>query len=217
MLARLLLFIVAIAPISSGCGSDPGPVPGSSEPMVEQAFDKGNGSSADSEARTAEYFSCAADDDCVVVPRAGCCNNGWNEAVNRLRKAEYAEAHVCTIHRPICLMYLVQDRRVARCSEEKRACVLVGVDENPQSIDSPGLDSPRLEAGLRDRRIAFEAKESLRLHGVHELFGLRQRAAQMHDHRVPERGASLQITKRRRAGEDAGERGCNDPEVDLLK
>ncbi len=74
----------------------------------------------------ARFRSCNADPDCVAVPRAGCCRNGWNEAVNASQKDAYEQAYACTrTPRPICPMFMVRDTRVARCNAQSHLCEMV--------------------------------------------------------------------------------------------
>jgi hypothetical protein len=72
------------------------------------------------------YRACRVDGDCVAVPRAGCCHNGWKEAVASSQKDAYEQAFACTrTPRPICPMYIVRDARVAKCDPHAHLCVLV--------------------------------------------------------------------------------------------
>jgi hypothetical protein len=74
----------------------------------------------------AQYRSCQADADCVAVPRAGCCHNGWKEAVNSSQKDAYEQANACaSTRRPICPMFMVRDTRVARCDGQSHLCEMV--------------------------------------------------------------------------------------------
>jgi hypothetical protein len=62
----------------------------------------------------------------VAVPRAGCCHNGWLEAVAASQKDAYANANACTMaKRPVCPMYIVKDERIAKCEAASHLCVLV--------------------------------------------------------------------------------------------
>lgn len=73
----------------------------------------------------ARFRACAADADCVVVPRVGCCHNGWNEAVAASQKDAYAASFTCPEAHPICAMFIVHDTRKARCVAATRLCTLV--------------------------------------------------------------------------------------------
>ena len=74
--------------------------------------------------------ACAVDADCIAVPRGGCCNNGFNEAINKHSTKAYQAATKCTANpRPMCPMFLVHDTRVAQCDTGARVCKMFGVDE----------------------------------------------------------------------------------------
>jgi hypothetical protein len=73
-----------------------------------------------------QFRSCKADGDCVAVRRAGCCFNGWMEAVARGQEAAYAQANACTrVPRPACPMYRVRDMRIPKCNAPTHLCTLV--------------------------------------------------------------------------------------------
>ena len=73
----------------------------------------------------AQFRACQSDADCVTVPRAGCCNNGWKEAVAASQKDAYAKAYACTrTPRPMCPMYIVRDTHIAKCDTQQHLCVL---------------------------------------------------------------------------------------------
>ena len=73
----------------------------------------------------AQFRACQSDSDCVTVPRARCCNNGWKEAVAASQRDAYAKAYACTKSpRPACPMYRIRDRRVAKCDTQEHLCVL---------------------------------------------------------------------------------------------
>ena len=72
------------------------------------------------------YRACSSDADCVAVRRAGCCYNGWQEAVAATQAAAYSQAYACTrTRRPACPMYIVRDTRVARCDAASHLCTMV--------------------------------------------------------------------------------------------
>ncbi len=73
----------------------------------------------------AQFRACAADTDCIAVPRVGCCHNGWNEAVAASQKDAYAASFVCPQAHPICAMFLIRDKRSPRCNEATHLCELV--------------------------------------------------------------------------------------------
>lgn len=72
----------------------------------------------------ADYLACQSDSDCIAVPKAGCCNNGYKEAVSKVDLDAYKAAHACKEERPMCAQFIIDDRRVARCSTAKK-CELV--------------------------------------------------------------------------------------------
>jgi len=72
----------------------------------------------------AQFRACTADTDCIAVPRASCCDNGWKEAVAASQKDAYAQANACTRRRPICPMYRVRDRRVPYCDPQAHLCTM---------------------------------------------------------------------------------------------
>lgn len=74
----------------------------------------------------AQYRACRSDADCVAIPRAGCCVNGWKEAVASSQKDAYERAFTCTTKpRPMCPMYIVNDARIAKCEAQSHLCVMV--------------------------------------------------------------------------------------------
>jgi hypothetical protein len=72
-----------------------------------------------------QFRACAADADCVAVPRVGCCHNGWNEAVTTSQRAAYAASFTCPNAHPVCPMFFVRDTRAARCDAQSRLCTMV--------------------------------------------------------------------------------------------
>jgi hypothetical protein len=66
-----------------------------------------------------------ADADCIVVPRVGCCHNGWNEAVSSSQRAAYAASFTCPNAHPLCAMFIVRDTRAARCDAASHLCTMV--------------------------------------------------------------------------------------------
>jgi hypothetical protein len=73
----------------------------------------------------AQFRACAADTDCVAVPRVGCCHNGWMEAVAASQQGAYAASFVCPVAHPICPMFLIRDTRIPRCNVTTHLCELV--------------------------------------------------------------------------------------------
>jgi hypothetical protein len=94
-----------------------------------------------------DFFSCTHDGDCVAVPKAGCCHNGYLEAVNVNQVDAYNAANACTDPRPICPLFLIQDKRVARCDFTANKCQLV----DPQGARCGGfiLNAPTCPDGYQ--------------------------------------------------------------------
>lgn len=83
----------------------------------------------DSELRKS-ITSCAVDSDCVAVPRGGCCNNGYNEAVNTHHTKAYENASKCKANpRPMCPMFIVNDTRVAQCNTGTKQCQMIAIGD----------------------------------------------------------------------------------------
>ncbi len=99
--------------------------------------DEGASSAADQDLKKS-IQACSADDDCVAVPKGGCCDNGWLEAVNKHHVKQYENATKCTANpRPMCPMYLVHDTRVPACVANK--CTMVDAkDAGPTDCRSTG-------------------------------------------------------------------------------
>jgi hypothetical protein len=74
--------------------------------------------------RGAGVFSCQADRDCVAVPKAGCCHNGYLEAINANQVELYNLIHACADSDAICPALQVHDTRVARCAPASHQCEL---------------------------------------------------------------------------------------------
>jgi hypothetical protein len=80
--------------------------------------------------------SCHTDDDCVAVPKGGCCYNGWLFAVNKHHVAQYEAATKCTVTpHPICPLYLVHDTRIAACVSN--VCEMVEADAGSAADAAP--------------------------------------------------------------------------------
>lgn len=116
----------------------PSPVPAASAPSAAgpTTTTSATAAPAAAEARVAtatttdggvdpQFRACQSDSDCVAVPRAGCCNNGWKEAVAVSQKDAYAKANACARAHPICPMYRIRDGRVAKCDTQTRLCTMV--------------------------------------------------------------------------------------------
>ena len=80
----------------------------------------------------AGYLTCSADSDCVAVPREGCCRNGYKDAVNKDRIAEYRRANACKFANPMCPQFIVNDTRVARCNSASHQCEMTVVETSPR-------------------------------------------------------------------------------------
>jgi hypothetical protein len=108
-----------------GCGGDDGGACATGGGSGHGETDAG---SADGEP-PADYRACQVDDDCVAVPQAGCCHNGWKTAVNREEVDAYDKAYACTGSHPICPLYIVDDTRVAECNRVSLLCEMVPIDQ----------------------------------------------------------------------------------------
>ena len=76
-------------------------------------------------AKGKDFFGCKLDSDCVAVPVAGCCDNGWKIAVNVNEVSAYDAANACTNPHPICPEYVVNDTRVAECDFTTNSCTMI--------------------------------------------------------------------------------------------
>jgi hypothetical protein len=85
--------------------------------------------------QTAGYLACSADSDCIAVDRAGCCHNGYKDAVNKDKVAAYKTANACHDPHVICAMFMVNDDRVAVCNTAHNKCEMV----KPESIQCGGF------------------------------------------------------------------------------
>ncbi len=82
-----------------------------------------------------DFNACKTDADCVAVPRVGCCNNGWNQAVNKSEVDAYEQSFECPDQHPICPLYVVDDTRVALCNVGTQRCEMV----QPQDVRCGGF------------------------------------------------------------------------------
>jgi hypothetical protein len=115
---------VVTAPVASGVApasvsaapapTDAGPAPSAEPAAATDTADAG----------LAAFQACQSDADCIAVPRAGCCNNGWKEAVNATQKDAYAAAFACH-ERKMCPMYIVRDTRQPKCDPGTHLCTMV--------------------------------------------------------------------------------------------
>jgi hypothetical protein len=75
---------------------------------------------------SAVFRGCTSDDDCVAVPLASCCHNGWKTSVARSERDAYAHSAVdCPSARAVCPLYLIVDQRVPQCNAATHLCELV--------------------------------------------------------------------------------------------
>jgi hypothetical protein len=72
-----------------------------------------------------DFFACKTTADCVAVPLAGCCNNGYKIAVNKGEVKAYDAANACTNPHPICPEFIINDTRVAECDASTHECEMV--------------------------------------------------------------------------------------------
>ncbi len=105
---------------ATAVASTPGttPAPEAGAPVSAAAPDTPDGGAI------AAFQACQADSDCVAVPRVGCCNNGYKEAVNASQKDAYAASFSCPKRRP-CPMYIIRDMRVPKCDPGTHLCQMV--------------------------------------------------------------------------------------------
>jgi hypothetical protein len=110
---------------------DPDSAPGTYYVLVTEAHHKAANFTVDLErpstvpSATPDYLSCSADSDCVAVDRAGCCHNGYKDAVNASQQEAYRAANACTTEHHMCPMFMIVDKRVARCNTTLKRCEMV--------------------------------------------------------------------------------------------
>lgn len=127
-LPGVLCTLSACALVLAGCSSQADPTGSQDDSMrlinttLAECHDGGS-------SPPSAYLACQVDEDCVAVPLAGCCHNGWKVAVNRNEVDAYDQANACHERRPICPMYIVNDTRVAECSHATKQCEMVAVDQ----------------------------------------------------------------------------------------
>jgi hypothetical protein len=93
-------------------------------------------------APTHDMLACSKDSDCVTVPRVGCCDNGWKEAVNAASSTRYQASFACPDPHPICPTFVVLEERVPRCGLRTHECELVPADPGKRAT-STGTTPPR--------------------------------------------------------------------------
>jgi hypothetical protein len=103
---------VVVAPVEAPAPADAG-----------AALDAG-GAAGDAGA-PARFRACATDEDCVAVPRVGCCHDGTNEAVAVTEREAYLGSFVCPVAHPICPLVVVRDTRTPQCDAATHLCTLV--------------------------------------------------------------------------------------------
>lgn len=72
-----------------------------------------------------EYLACSSDSDCVAVDRAGCCHNGYKDAVNAGQVEAYQGANACKEAHHMCPKFMILDKRVAKCDLVAKRCMMV--------------------------------------------------------------------------------------------
>jgi hypothetical protein len=94
-----------------------------------------------------DYYSCQRDGDCTAIPKAGCCHNGYLEAVNKNQVDAYNKANACTTPGVFCAQFLIVDNHVARCDFTTNKCQLV----DPQGARCGGFiaDAPTCPSGYQ--------------------------------------------------------------------
>jgi hypothetical protein len=84
----------------------------------------------------ARFRTCTESSDCAAVARAGCCHNGWKEAVASSQSEAYARELACTDPHAICPMYLVIDNRRVVCDRDTHLCAMISPAEAPSAPPS---------------------------------------------------------------------------------
>jgi hypothetical protein len=101
----------------------------SSSPSGEGSASSGQAVTAPTSNVDPAFAVCGTDLDCVSVPQAGCCHNGWLAAVSSSSTADYAAANTCTQQPVFCPLYIVNDNRLPECLSNQ--CAMVA----PSDID----------------------------------------------------------------------------------
>ncbi len=89
-------------------------------------------------AKGKDFFACKVDSDCVAIPLAGCCDNGYKVAVNVNEVDAYDAANACTTPNPVCPLFVINDTRVAQCDFTTHACQMI----DPTQIHCGGFINP---------------------------------------------------------------------------
>jgi hypothetical protein len=123
--------VVKVAPLSAEAGVvldaalEGASVQPSADPVPPAITSEAGASIAPAPLLAPELLACAADADCVAVPRNGCCNNGHKEAVNASHVDAYKASFTCPEPRPICPMFRIRDDRTPVCSPGTHQCELI--------------------------------------------------------------------------------------------
>lgn len=80
-----------------------------------------------------DYLTCTVDSDCVAVPKAGCCNNGYKDAVNKDKIEAYRAANACKLRSVMCPQFIIEDKRIAGCNRQSHQCEMVEPRPPPPS------------------------------------------------------------------------------------
>ena len=86
------------------------------------------GATAEEDLSDNALYGCTQDSDCAVIPKGGCCPNGWNVAVNKHHTTYYKNHNKCENPHQICPLYVVDDTRVAQCNAGTNRCEMVDPD-----------------------------------------------------------------------------------------
>ena len=123
---RAASFLLAFGLALAACTTDrAGPVaPASTSGVAADTASAPSSSPPDGGALPDELVACTADSDCVAVDRAGCCHNGWKEAVLAQKADAYADAYKCTQPGTLCTRIMVRDLRVPKCDATSKKCVM---------------------------------------------------------------------------------------------
>jgi len=113
---------------------DPASKPGTFYILVSETHHQTSSFTVDLErpSTVADYLSCSADSDCVAVDRAGCCHNGYKDAVNASQLEAYRAANACQDAHHMCPMFMIVDKRVARCDTTLKRCQMVQPEQARQ-------------------------------------------------------------------------------------
>jgi hypothetical protein len=82
---------------------------------------------AATDGQTGAIFTCTYDSDCVAVPKSGCCDNGFMEAVNQASVEAYKVSFTCAT-KQVCPLFRIVDNRAPHCTRDTHKCELVRPD-----------------------------------------------------------------------------------------